>query len=453
MMPTSRHPASHQEPPGKQVYSVSQLNRLARQLLEQDLPPMWVEGEISNLARPASGHLYFSLKDDKSQIRCALFRGRGRNTDVAVANGQQVLARGRVSIYEPRGDYQLIVEHLEPAGEGLLRRRLEELKRRLAAEGLFDESRKQDLPHLPRQIGVITSPTGAAIRDVLQILKRRFPAIPVVVYPVQVQGERARFDIVEALETATSRSECDVLILARGGGSLEDLWAFNEEMVARAIAACPIPLVSGVGHEVDVTIADLVADARAPTPSGAAELVVPDGRDWLRRVQVMERRLALAAQRLQERVRATFSAVTARLRRCHPGFILRQNAQRLDELRAQLGTALRNRLGIDRLRVRGAADRLRGASPAVRLRMTRERIIRSRLQLASAVRAQLTVPGTKVAVLSGRLHTVSPLKTLERGYAIVLNAEGGVVRSTTQVQSGDPISARVADGVIRAIVK
>ena len=453
MTPASRNAADHQEPPGKQVFSVSQLNRLARQLLEQDLPPMWVEGEISNLARPASGHLYFSLKDDKSQIRCALFKGRGRNTNVAVANGQQVLARGRVSIYEPRGDYQLIVEHIEPAGEGLLRRRLEELKRKLAAEGLFDESLKQDLPHLPRQIGVITSPSGAAIRDVLHILKRRFPAIPVVVYPVQVQGERARFDIVRALEIATSRAECDVLILVRGGGSLEDLWAFNEEIVARAIAACPIPLVSGVGHEVDFTIADLVADVRAPTPSGAAELAVPDGRDWLRRVQVLERRLALAARRLLEGTRALFSAMTARLRRCHPGYMLRQNTQRLDELRTQLAMALRNRLSLDRLRIRGASDRLRSASPAVRVRMTSERVASVRLRLASALRVQLNIPATRIAVLSGRLHTVSPLKTLERGYAIVLNADGGVIRRVAQVRSGDPITARVADGVIKATVK
>jgi exodeoxyribonuclease VII large subunit len=372
---------------------------------------------------------------------------------VPVANGQQVLVRGRVSIYEPRGDYQLIVEHLEPAGEGLLRRRLEELKSKLAAEGLFDESRKQVLPHLPRRIGVITSPSGAAIRDVLHILRRRFPAIPVVVYPVQVQGERARFDIVQALEVAGSRSECDVLILARGGGSLEDLWAFNEEMVARAIAACPIPLVAGVGHEVDFTIADLVADVRAPTPSGAAELAVPDGRDWLRRVRILERRLALAARRLLESTRALFSAVTARLGRCHPGYMVRQSAQRLDELRAQLATALRNRLGLDRLRIRGASDRLRSASPAIRVRMTSEHVAAIRLRLASALRLRLTVPATRVAVLSGRLHTVSPLKTLERGYAIVLKADGSLVRRAAQVRPGDPITARVADGVIKATVK
>jgi exodeoxyribonuclease VII large subunit len=440
-------------PAGRKILSVSQLNRMARQLLESDLPVLWVEGEISNLARPASGHLYFSLKDDKAQIRCALFRGRGRNTDVSVANGHQVLARGRVSIYEPRGDYQLIVDHLEPAGEGLLRRRLEELKRKLAAEGLFDEARKRDLPPLPRRIGVITSPSGAAIRDVLHILKRRFPAIPVVVYPVQVQGEQAKFDIVAALETAAARAECDVLILARGGGSLEDLWAFNEEIVARAIAACPIPLVSGVGHEVDFTIADLVADVRAPTPSGAAELAVPDGSDWLRRVQVLERRLALTARRVVDTSRLAFRALSARLSRCHPGFMLRQNAQRLDELRGQLGAALRNRLTLDQLRVGNALARLRSNSPAVRLRIAADRVSTARLRLAAAARGQLTGPGTQLAVLSGRLHTVSPLRTLERGYAIVQDAAGNVVRSTAQVRPGDPITARFADGIIKATTR
>jgi exodeoxyribonuclease VII large subunit len=433
-------------PAGRQVYSVSQLNRLARQLLEQDLPVMWVEGEISNLARPASGHLYFSLKDDKAQIRCALFRSRGGRTEVAAANGQQVLVRGRVSIYEPRGDYQLIVEHLEPAGEGLLRRRLEELKRTLAAEGLFDESRKQDLPRLPRQI-------GAAIRDILHILKRRFPAIPVVLYPVQVQGDQARFDIVRALATAAARAECDVLILARGGGSLEDLWAFNEEIVARAIAACPIPLIAGIGHEVDFTVADLVADVRAPTPSGAAELAVPDGRDWLRRLEALERRLVLSARRSLDGSRLTLRTATARLARCHPGFMLRQNVQRLDELRGQLGTALRNRLTLDHLRVQSAAARLRAGSPGVRVRMTAERVAGTKRRLAAATRARLTIPATQLAVLSGRLHTVSPLRTLERGYAIVQDAGGTVVRSRTQVQPGDGITARVADGLIKATVQ
>ena len=324
----------------EQVYTVSELNRLARQLLEQDLPRMWVSGEISNLARPASGHLYFSLKDERAQIRCALFRGASRGGTFVPENGMQVLARGRVSLYEPRGDYQLIVDHLEPAGEGLLRRRLEELKQKLAAAGLFDPARKRPLPTLPKAIGVITSPSGAAVRDIVHILKRRFPAIPVIIYPVQVQGEQAKFDIVKAFETAARRAECEVLILARGGGSLEDLWAFNEEIVAQAIADCPIPVVSGVGHEIDFTIADLVADVRAPTPSGAAELVVPDSRDWLRHLQALERRTVMASQRTLDTVLTQQRQLAARLARCHPGYQLRQHAQRLDELRHQLSAAL-----------------------------------------------------------------------------------------------------------------
>ncbi|MCE7901380.1 MAG: exodeoxyribonuclease VII large subunit [Gammaproteobacteria bacterium PRO9] len=437
----------------KQVLTVSQLNRMVRQLLEQDLAVLWVEGEVSNLARPASGHLYFSLKDDRAQIRCALFRGRGRNAEIPVANGHQVLVRGRVSLYEPRGDYQLIVDHLEPAGEGLLRRRLEELKQRLAAEGLFDTGRKQALPPLPRRIGVITSPSGAAIRDVLHILKRRFPAIPVILYPVQVQGEQAKFDVVEALATATRRAECDVLIVARGGGSLEDLWAFNEEMVARAIAACPIPIVSGVGHEVDVTIADLVADVRAPTPSGAAELVVPDGRDWLRRVEKLEQNLVAATTR-QVAARVTdWRTLRARLDRCHPGVQLRQQAQRLDELRGQLGLALRNRLQMDHLRVRTAIARLRGLSPVVRLGIAATRVATARRRLGSALQARLAAPANRLAALSGRLRGISPLKTLERGYAIVLDGVGTVIRSASQVKAGDEISARVAEGEIKAVVR
>jgi len=345
------------------------------------------------------------------------------------------------------------VEHLEPAGEGLLRRRLEELKQKLAAEGLFDEGRKRDLPHLPRRIGVITSPSGAAIRDVLHILARRFPAVHVVVYPVQVQGEQAKFDIAGALGTAGSRAECDVLILARGGGSLEDLWAFNEELVARAIAACPIPVVAGVGHEVDVTIADLVADVRAPTPSGAAELVVPDSREWLRRVQALERRLALGARRVLEGIRYTLRAGDARLRRCHPGYVLRQHAQRLDELRGRLAGTLARRLQLEAWRVTNALARLRGTSPAARLRADGARVASARLRLAAAMRAGLGAPATRLAVLGGRLQAVSPLNTLGRGYAIVQDAAGRVVRRAADVAPGDEITARVADGMIKATVR
>ncbi|MCC7488168.1 MAG: exodeoxyribonuclease VII large subunit, partial [Gammaproteobacteria bacterium] len=254
-----------EKPASEPVLTVSQLNREARLLLEQAFPALWVTGEISNLARPASGHLYFSLKDEQAQVRCALFRGAARSLRFLPDNGQQVLVRARIGLYEARGEYQLIIEHMEPAGDGLLLRRLEELKKRLAAEGLFDPARKRELPLLPRRIGVVTSPSGAAVRDILKILRRRFPSIPVVIYPTPVQGAAAKAEIVAALAAAAARAECDVLILARGGGSLEDLWCFNEESVVRAVAACPIPLVSGIGHETDFTLADLAADLRAPT--------------------------------------------------------------------------------------------------------------------------------------------------------------------------------------------
>lgn len=436
----------------EQVYTVSELNRLARQLLEQDLPRMWVSGEISNLARPASGHLYFSLKDERAQIRCALFKGATRGISFIPANGMQVLVRGRVSLYEPRGDYQLIADHLEAAGEGLLRRRLEELKQRLAAAGLFDAARKQPLPALPKSIGVITSPSGAAVRDILHILKRRFPAIPVIIYPVQVQGEQAKFDIVKAFAIAARRAECELLILARGGGSLEDLWAFNEEIVAQAIAACPIPMISGVGHEIDFTIADLVADVRAPTPSGAAELAVPDSRNWLRHLQALERRAALASAQTLAATRTRQQQLTARLARCHPGYQLRQNAQRLDELRHQLSAALGNRLALDALRIENALQRLQHVSPVMQVRLTAERLAATRQRLVAAIRVRISGAGSRLAILSGRLQTVSPLSTLERGYALVLDAGGKVVRSTRQLKAGDVITARLADGAISATV-
>lgn len=438
---------------GQHVHSVSDLNRMVRQLIESDLPVLWVEGELSNLARPASGHLYFSLKDERAQVRCAFFRGAQRGLTPTLANGLQVLVRARVSLYEPRGEFQLIVEHLEPAGEGQLRRRLEELKQKLAAEGLFDPARKRAPPTLPRRIGVVTSQSGAAIRDVLHILRRRFPAIPVILYPAQVQGEQAKFDLVKALETAARRAECDVLILARGGGSLEDLWAFNEEMVARAIAACPIPVISGVGHEIDFTIADLVADVRAPTPSGAAELAVPDSGDWLRQLKALERRVALASRRALADALAGHRQLAARLARCHPGFVLRQSAQRLDELRQMLASALRHRLAAEKLRLNDARHSLRAASPVPRLQRAGERAATARLRLFSALRLGLLRAGNRLAVASGRLDAVSPLATLQRGYAIVQDAAGRVVRSAGALAPGDEITARVADGVIAATVR
>jgi exodeoxyribonuclease VII large subunit len=439
--------------PGEPVYTVSELNRAVRGLLEKNFPLLWVAGEVSNLARPASGHLYFSLKDEAGQVRCALFRGAQRTLRFRIENGQQLLVRARVSLFDARGDYQLLVEHAELAGDGLLLRKLEELKARLAAEGLFDAARKRPLPALPRAVGVITSPTGAALRDILHILARRFPAVAVIVYPVQVQGERAKFDVAGALKLAGERAECDVLILARGGGALEDLWAFNEEIVARAMCECPIPIVSGVGHEVDFTIADFVADVRAPTPSGAAEIVVPDAREWLRNLAALaaraEREIAGTLQGLRDRL----EALEARLRLTHPGVILRQHAQRLDELAGRISAALLRVLDGCRVRVRHARRNLRRNTPRELIAAHAAGLATNAVQLRGAMQLTLAAVQQRLAVDMARLQAVSPLGTLERGYAIVRDHETGrVIRGSGEVARGQRIDATLASGELEAVV-
>jgi len=445
-------PPTAEVPPARQVFSISRLNREARALLERGLGSVWLEGEISNLSRPASGHWYFSLKDESAQVRCAMFRQRNLLVRFPVRDGAQVLARGRVSLYEARGEFQVVVEHLEEAGEGMLRRRFEALKQKLSAEGLFDARHKQPLPPLPRRIGVITSPSGAAIRDILHILRRRFPAIPVLVYPVAVQGEAAPREIEQALRLAGLRRDCDVLILARGGGSLEDLWAFNDEAVARAIFACPIPVVSGVGHEVDFTIADFVADERAPTPSGAAERVVPDRAEWLRSLAATARRLALAMGRRLADQRNALRVREHRLARVHPGVVLRQHAQRLDELEGRLRRAGLARLERANNRLRTASALLTRASPALRVAAMGLRLQAAVRSLSAAARAQLTGQRQRLELAARALHTVSPLATLDRGYAIVTDAAGKVVQDAASLRPGTRIAARLARGRIEAEV-
>jgi len=437
----------------RDVYTPSRLNREARRLLERGLPVLWLEGEISNLSRPASGHWYFSLKDQAAQLRCAMFRQRNLQAACSPRDGLQVLVRGKVSLYEPRGDYQLIVEHMEEAGEGALRRRFELLKARLAEEGLFAEARKQPLPALPRRIGVITSPTGAAVRDILNVLKRRFPAIPVLVYPVPVQGESAAGRIAAAIRLAASRRDCDVLILARGGGSLEDLWAFNEEIVARAIADCAIPVVSGVGHETDVTIADFVADVRAPTPSGAAELVVPDRHEWLRQVALLARRLQVAFARGAEERRAGFQWLGRRLRQLHPGLRLAQLSQRLDELDIRLARGVRRRLEALRAVLGVETTGLSRHSPVHRIASVGNRLAALELRLTAAARQRLERSRSAVAIAARTLQAVGPLATLERGYAIVTDEHNAVITDAATVTQGQAIHARLARGRLRARVE
>jgi exodeoxyribonuclease VII, large subunit len=437
----------------RDIYTPSRLNREARTLLERGLPALWLEGEISNLSRPSSGHWYFSLKDEAAQLRCAMFRQRNLMTRFTPRDGSHVLVRGRVSLYEQRGDYQFIADYMEEAGEGALRQRFELLKVKLAAQGLFAIEHKKPLPRLPRRIGVITSPTGAAIRDVLHILRRRFCAIPVLLYPVQVQGSVAAAQIARTIRRASARAECDVLILVRGGGSLEDLWAFNEESVARAIYDSAIPIVAGIGHEVDFTIADFVADVRAPTPSGAAELAVPDSGEWLRNVLRLTSRLAAALSRKLKTQQDRASWLERRLAQLHPGVELRQRAQRLDELEQRLIRALRADHSARRRTLVQLAAELRQHSPALRVANARRRLDSARASIETITRASVEQLNKRLAVAARTLDAVSPLATLERGYAIVTDSKGTVITNAQDVRAGQLIDARLTQGSIRARIE
>jgi exodeoxyribonuclease VII large subunit len=434
--------------PERTIYTVSGLNAQVKDLLENSFPPLWVEGEISNFSAPASGHWYLSLKDEQAQVRCAMFRNRNQGLAFRPQNGLQVLVRARISLYAPRGEFQLILEHMEPAGEGALRRAFEQLKQKLQAEGLFEPARKKPLPPVPQRIGVITSPTGAAIRDILNVLRRRYPLGEVVIYPVPVQGTEAAPAIVRALATAAARAECDVLVLARGGGSLEDLWAFNEEAVARAIAACPLPVVSGVGHEIDFTIADFVADLRAPTPSAAAELVSPDAEEWRLRGVRLQRQLQQAQQRRLLQLGQQREFLLRRLAQLHPGRRLEQLMQRLDEFELRLARAARVALQHQQAQLKLLRTRLRGVNPQLRILALRQlpEQLENRLRLAAG--RLLERKQHALALLGGALDRLSPLKTLERGYAIASLSDGRVLTDAASVQAGDALALRLHRGSV-----
>ncbi len=433
--------------------TVSQLNRRVRELLESGVGRVWVEGEISNIARPASGHIYFSLKDESAQVGAAWFRQRQRGPTIGFKDGDRVLACGRVSLYEARGNYQLIVEQMEPAGEGVLKRRFEALKKKLQAEGLFDTERKRELPALPSRVGVITSPSGAAIRDILSVMRRRFPGVPVVVYPAAVQGDAAPGELIEALATAVRRNECDVLIIGRGGGSLEDLWAFNDEQLARAIADCPIPVVSAVGHEVDFTISDFVADVRAPTPSGAAELAVPSRHEWQHRVATMAVRIARIGERAVEDRAQQIDWLGRRLRAASPVATLRRQRDGLRENRARLIAAVRHQLLTHANQLQVARSDLLGLSPAMSVQRSIGRLTELRQRTAAAVNRIVSQADHRVSLLGRALHSVSPLATLERGYAVVEDAASGkVLTSARETAPGNEIRARLSKGQVIANV-
>ncbi len=430
---------------GRDIYTVSRLNHEVRSVLESSFPLIWLEGEISNLARPGSGHWYFTLKDEAAQVRCAMFRNRNMLVKNRPENGMQVLVRARIGLYEARGEYQIIIEHMEDAGEGALRREFEQLKIKLQQAGLFDTEHKKNLPTLPRRIGIITSPSGAVVHDIMTTLKRRFTGIPVVIYPVPVQGEGAAEKIAAMIRLAARRKECDVLLLARGGGSLEDLWAFNEEVVARAIFDCPIPVISAVGHETDVTIADFVADQRAPTPTAAAELVSPDQSSSAARLQQLERHLQNAMHNHLMQHRQRLDSLVRRLP--NPRRDIETGLQRLDELEYRRNQAVQHLLRHHRSHIRMLFERLQQFSPLQRLQQVRLRNEALARRLTASMNFRLQRHAQQIQHLAHSLDTVSPLATLSRGYAIVSDKTNErVIRSSVEVKSGETIHIRLAKG-------
>lgn len=433
------------------IYTVRQFNREVRQLLESNYQKVWIEGEISNLAAPSSGHLYFTLKDQDAQVRCAFFRNKRLQLKCKVENGLAVHLRGQVSLYEVRGEFQLIVDYVEPAGEGILRRKLEELKQKLDLEGLFDLSQKKSVPSMPRCIGVITSPTGAAIQDILSTLNRRYPVANVLIYPTAVQGPQATPQIVQALARATSKPLCDVLILSRGGGSLEDLWAFNEEAVVRAIHASRIPVIAGIGHESDVTLSDLVADYRAATPTAAAESASPDRHELAGEITTHYRRLKLGIENSLTQHAQHVDLLLSRFR--HPADHLHAHSQHLTNICARATFASevnRHQQDMTRLRLR---QRLDNASPHLLINKSQLFSTNLRQRLGRLYRNLAVSPARELSSLTARLHALSPRHTLQRGYSILRDTvDGSIVSSAAAVQRGQDLKAELAHGWLQCTV-
>ncbi len=436
------------------LYTVSQLNREARQILEGCFPAVWVEGELSNFKAHSSGHWYFSLKDAQAQISCALFRGQNRKISFQPKDGLQVKIRGQVSLYEGRGSYQIIVDTMEEAGLGQLQKAFEALKKRLSEAGLFDPAHKKPLPTLPACIGVVTSPTGAAIRDILSILKRRFPGIPVIIYPTLVQGETAAAQIVNAIRSANRRKECEVLILARGGGSLEDLWPFNEEIVAQAIYHSELPVISGIGHEIDFTIADFVADKRAPTPSGAAEQVTPDRRELWLTLQQEKRHLVKQMLAKLGPLRQQLDWTQKNLQQQHPQRKLAEKTQLLDSYEAHL-VRLQTQLLQERQAIlKTCSARLLGLTPYHRINHQLQQLKLQQENFKTRIRTVLHQQQLQMSQAAATLDALSPLNTLSRGYAITARqTDHHILRSVDEVQKGDKVNVRLMKGSLDCVVE
>ena len=435
------------------IISVTELNKLAKSLLENGIPKLWIEGEISNLARPASGHVYFSLKDETSQIRCAWFKQRQSINANDISNGMKMLALGKISLYQPRGEYQFIIEKMETAGEGDLKRKYEELKQKLFNEGLFDREKKLQIPKLPKKIGVITSPSGAAIRDVLSILKRRFPLLPIVIFPITVQGDNAAPDIENALKKANLRADCDVLILTRGGGSLEDLWAFNEEIVARAIHTSKIPIISAIGHETDTTIADFVSDIRAPTPSGAAEIVTPDQSELLNLLETTSRRIEHETNQYINSKSQSMDWLSKRLSQSSPLMTVRKKIEISGNLRKLLFSSIGHNLSLQTKAVDNFKFRLNNSSPTLKIQKAISNLSEMQLKITASTKSSLTKFNSQLTALGKTLDSLSPLKTLDRGYAVARDSKTKkIISNSEKVSINSRIDIKLAKGEIAAKV-
>ncbi len=435
----------------EEIFTVSRLNREVRFILEGSFPLLWVEGEISNFAAPGSGHWYFSLKDPLAQVRCAMFKPHNRKLHFTPKDGMHVMIKARVSLYEGRGEFQLIAEHMEEIGEGKLRQEFEALKKRLQEAGLFELTHKKELPIIPKSIGVITSPTGAAIRDILSVLRRRFPCVPVIIYPTLVQGDMAAPQIVNAIKTANTRKECDVLILARGGGSLEDLWPFNEEMVAHAIFQSELPIISGVGHEVDFTIADFVADMRAPTPSAAAELITPDRDELIESLDDDQERLLRHMQIKFRQLQQHMDWTTKQLYQQHPKHRLLQQRHALDLAEATIIRLQTQVINQQQAQLKTLNATLSGLTPTHQIREFRNQLKLSSQRLQNIFTSQLQQKQQDLGNTAATLDALSPLATLKRGYAIATKQQR-VLRHANEAKAGDQVNIRLLDGSLDCTV-
>lgn len=430
--------------PDSKALSVSELNRQVKSLLESSFLTIHVEGELSNVVRPSSGHWYFTLKDRDAQVRCAMFRNRNQYLKYQPKNGDQVVVRAKVSLYPGRGDYQLICDFMEDSGVGSLQKAYEELKYKLQQQGLFDAACKKPIPETPQHLGIITSSTGAAVHDILTVLKRRFPQLPVTLFPTAVQGTEAAGQIADAIRMANEDGRCDVLIVGRGGGSLEDLWPFNEELVAQSIFNSAIPIISAVGHEVDVSIADFVADLRAPTPSAAAELISPDQQQILLHLNQLQQRLERAWHRSQAQRLQKLEWTRAMLR--HPGDKLKEQAQKLDDLELRLQRAVNSSVQLQKNRLNNLQQRYTRCTPAPRIETAQKRTTELEQRLQTLIQSILAQNRLKLSGMAATLNSVSPLATLERGYAIVQDPQGKVIQDITLLSAEDSVETRLSNG-------